>query len=343
MEKTAAHGKALNEQALSALCLQLHELLGAGISPDDSFDILRGDAENAQEKALFSAVLEALDEGLPLAQALERAGGFPTYLLRMIEVGEKTGTLDTVLRALADFYDREHFVRESVRGAVVYPAMMAVMMVAILGVLTAFVLPVFSDIFAELGLTLSPAATLLLRLGRGLAGVAGILVAVGLVVGVFLWREWQHGRLTLGRKTALARKIAVGRFASAMALMLHSGLNLDESLRLSGELTEHPTVTAAVNALRAKIDAGDSLSEGLEESRLFSGYYLRMLRVGERAGRMGAMMDEVAQRLSAETGAAIDSLIARIEPTMVLVLSCGAGLILLSVMLPLLGVLSAIG
>lgn len=325
--------KTLPPEAIAALCMQLKELLGSGIAGDECFSILCEDASDADERALYQSIQEELELGGMMSDALEKKECFPAYLISMVRIGERTGTLEDVLFALSNYFDREAQLRESVRSAVVFPLMMGVLMVALLGVLLAFVLPVFSGAFTAIGLNLSPAASVLMSAGKWMAGAAGVLIGLGALAGVVVWYDRRTGKLGLVRRTKLFRQSAAGRFASAMALTLHSGLALDESLRRAGELSGSPEALCAAD----KLDEGTSLSEALQSTGLFTGYYLRMLRVGERAGRTEQMMEEVASRMSAAAAARTDEQIARIEPVIVSVLAVAAGLILLSVMLPLMG------
>lgn len=342
MPKTKSHNT-IGAAGLSALCLQLHGLLQAGISPAESFSILLDDAAAPAEQTLLTAITKALDEGALLSGALAQTASFPPYLVRMIAVGERTGQLDSTLAALADYYEREHFISASVRSAVVYPAIMAGTMLVLLTILTAFVLPVFADIFASLGLTLSSTATALMHAGQFLAASAGWVLGALIVLGVMLYVFWRRGKLTLFQNTALSGQIAASRFAAALALLLGSGFDTEAALTEAAALTGRASIGDAAAQMLKRMQAGATLSQTLADSGLFSAFYLRMLRVGEHTGRTDKMLSEIAARMTADSGARIDRLIARIEPTIVIALSCTAGLILLSVMLPLLGVLSAIG
>ncbi|MDY3617818.1 type II secretion system F family protein [Agathobaculum sp.] len=334
-----SHRRILPPEAAGAICLQLKELIGAGVPAEEAFAILGEDARDQRESALYDGIAGALREGSALSGALEQAEVFPAYMTGMVRIGERTGAMEDVLSALAEYFSREAALRDSVRGAVVFPLLMGGLMAVLLGVLLAFVLPVFSSVFASIGLALSPSAAWLAVAGQGVALGAAVLLACLLLIGALLWFDKRTGKLGLLRRTKLSRETSAGRFASAMALMLHSGLPLDESLRRAGELSH---TASAVRAAERVMD-GASLSEALAGTGLFSGFYLRMLRVGEHAGRAEQMMEEVASRMSASASAHADELIARIEPTIVTVLALAAGLVLLSVMLPLLGAMTAFG
>ncbi|MDO4270925.1 MAG: type II secretion system F family protein [Eubacteriales bacterium] len=329
----------ISSEALAALCLQMQALTAAGISPEECFSILSEDAQDAAERALYRSLTAALEEGASLSDALSASGRFPDYMTGMVRVGERTGALESVLGALAGHFDREARLRQSVRSAVQFPLLMAVLMFALLAVLLVFVLPVFRGAFASAGLSLSATSAGLLAAGRWIVWAAGALLLLAVLLGALLWYDWKTAGLGLLRRMRLFRRAAAGRFASVMALMLHSGLPLEESLRRAGELAGCEQADDAAD----RIEDGGRLSDALGQTGLFSGFFLRMLRVGEHTGRTEQMMNEVAARMNEQVSDEIDEQIARIEPAIVAVLAVCAGLALLSVLLPLLGAAASFG
>lgn len=334
----------LPAEALSALCLQLYELQKAGISPEESLVILSEDTHASAERELFQRLTQRVEEGESLSNAMKQETCFPNYMISMISIGEHTGNLDTVLHALSGYYDRERILSSSIKSAVVYPAIMAIMMTALLIVLTVFVLPSFSDAFVSLGIQLSPVAQVLMLAGQIIAPIAIVAILGALIGGFVVMRRRAAGKPTPLDHLSISRQIVAGRFISALALMLRSGIDTSECFERSAALSGREEIIKAANLAILRIsDEGISLTEALQSLEMLSGAHLRMLRVGERAGRFDTMLEEISNRLTGETAAKTDRLIAGIEPTIVVTLATVAGLILLSVMLPLLGVLSAAG
>jgi type IV pilus assembly protein PilC len=327
---------------LSAVFLQLSMMLEAGIATDDAVEILSADAASSSEKALYRQMLASLDEDAPLSAAMAATGRFPAYAVSMVEMGEQTGATESVLRSLSGHYDREDEVAASIRSAVAYPAMMAIMMVVILSIILVKVIPIFSEIYVQLGLELTGAAAVLLRLGTALSNgfLIVLLVLVVLVVAAAVVCKVRGQQLVAG--TALSQDIAAGRFASSAGLMLKAGMDLPSAMEQAGQQVQNPVVSTKARQCANAVLEGETLYDALEKADLFSARYRRMLRVGGQMGGLDAMFEEIATRLNADTTRRFDRLIARIEPTMVVVLAVLAGLILLSVMLPLLGILSTL-
>ena len=145
--------KPLTEDELSVFCSQLSLLLQAGVGSEESLSILTDDARTPGERALLEQIHAALEGGAYLSDALAGAGVFPPYLIRMVEIGQAAGRLDQVLSALSAYYQRESDVSRSLRRAAGYPAVMAVLIAVVFLVLVARVLPVFQQVFDQLGVS----------------------------------------------------------------------------------------------------------------------------------------------------------------------------------------------
>ena len=143
-------------------------------------------------------------------------------------------------------------------------------------------------------------------------------------------------------RSKIAHAIAKRRFTSVLSLTLRSGLEFEKGLELAGELAENDRIAEQVKKCEEKLELGESYYEALKETGMFSGLYIQMIKVGTRSGHLDSVMEEISNDYEEITDTAIDNMIARFEPTIVAVLAVSVGLVLLSVMLPLAGVLSAI-
>ena len=254
----------LSADALSVFCYQLSLMMHAGIGSEEGVEVLAEDAADPGSKALLGSLHAALLDGAPLSDALRASGAFPGYMVRMVEIGQAAGRLDQVLSALAAYYRRESETASAIRRAVLYPAVMAVLVAAVFLVLMTRVLPVFQQVFEQLGLTLSPAAQALMAAGTAgqyVGGALVVLLAVGAVILLVLSRRQGAGarpmeaRL-LGRGRA-AQAVDRSRFSSAMALMLSSGLPLDEAMERTVRLLEGSALSPALADCQARMEQGE--------------------------------------------------------------------------------------
>ena len=144
-------------------------------------------------------------------------------------------------------------------------------------------------------------------------------------------------------RSKIALPVANRRFAAVLDLTLNSGLELEKGMDLAKELVENESVAVRIGKCSEQLQMGESYYQAMKDTGLFSGFYVQMIKVGTRSGHLDSVMDEISQDYEEMADTAIDDMIARFEPTIVAVLAISVGLVLLSVMLPLVGVLSAIG
>lgn len=342
----------LSPAELSAFCTQIAMVLKAGIPVQEGIGIMAEDTGNKSGGPVLQELHERVEMGEPFHLALDAVGIFPKYMVNMAAIGEESGRLDQVMDSLAAYYERSESISKSIRSAVLYPAMMIGMMLVVILVLIVKVLPIFAQVFAQLGSQMSPLSQSIMGFGVALSRYSTVIVAVAavLVVLALILRKTSFGsgisshlfHNFFGTKS-LASKISAGRFASAMSLMLSSGLDVDQSLSMAGELVDDPKVKEQILGCQISITQGSSFSDALTQSHLFSGVYARMVTVGFRTGSVDEVMGKIAGRYEDEIDTQLGGLISILEPSLVAVLSVIVGMILLSVMLPLMGIMSSIG
>lgn len=339
-------------QELSAFCLQIGLLLEAAVPLDEGLAIMAEDAGCEDEKQLLLYMAEGAELGDPFFKVLEDAGTFPLYVVRMAKLGQQSGTLDQMMKSLSDYYEKEYRLLVNVKNALTYPIMMVVMLLVVLFVLFSKVMPVFDQVYEQLGAKMSPAARSAIRLG-GLFSGAALIAAAVIALAVFgIWAASRFGhRISLVDKmvnyvkchSRIALAIANRRFTSVLALTLKSGMEFEKGLELAGELVDNGKVAAQIEKCGRTLETGASYYQAMKETGLFSGFYVQMIKVGSRSGRLDAVMEEISEDFEQAADQSMDNMLARFEPTIVAVLAVSVGLVLLSVMLPLVGVLAAIG
>ena len=351
MSQDKTYGKILSNGELAAFCGQLALILGSGLSAAEGLMIMTEDAAANEEKALLAALQEETEISMEFSSALEKSGCFPAYMIKMVRLGEETGRLDQVMSALSDHYEREDALRHMIRGAITYPLIMTGMMIAVIIVLLTKVMPVFNQVFIQLGMEMTSFSGVLLQLGnhinRYTISLVLILAAIILVILVGLFSEGGRRQLLrFGRRFALIRGIAedtaVSRIASGLSLALASGLSPEHCLTLVSELTEDEDYRRRLNDARTALTEGMPLAQALHSQGILSGTASRLALIGERTGSLEQSMAHIADLSRTSADERIGSLLAVLEPTLVIILSVIVGVILLSVMLPLMGIMSGI-
>ena len=319
-------------------------ILGAGISSYEGVSALLETEEDAESRAILQSVASSLEEGHSFYYAVKKTEVFPPYVLRMIEIGEHTGNLDSVLASLASYCRKESGIREGIRRAVLYPIAMIAMMLIVMGVLILKVLPIFQDIYAELGAGLSGFAYASLRLSEWLSGhfILILVILAAAVLLTLLYFNSAAGRRRLA-SSPLSREIAAERFANCMSLSLHSGLDTDQGMDFAQNLVDNPVVSQSIKDCRRRVLDGERFETALIDAGIFSGIYNSMVLIGSKTGSMDEMMEKIASGYEQLSSQRIARWISRLEPTLVIILSVVVGVLLLSFLLPLLGIMSSIG
>lgn len=226
---------------LSSFCSEIALMLGAGMPLYAGMEALEKTYEDDAHAALYRGVSETLTQTGSLRDALESAHAFPTYLVEMCGVGERTGHLEDVMRGLSVYYERESRIRQAVRSAVTYPLVLAVMMVLILLVLILKVMPVFRTVLGSMGVTMTETGSVMMSVGTALGWVVLALVLVFVLAAlacVLLLRSKKRDRALAALKKAfpplrrLSMRLASSRAASVLAMMLSSGFPLEQALEM---------------------------------------------------------------------------------------------------------------
>lgn len=338
--------KGLNPGYLSSFCMELYLILQAGIPMDEGMDILCQGEENGQIRPILTQVTDTLADGYGLSHALAETHAFPQYMVDMIGIGEQTGNLDRGLKGLSTYYDRQEQLAQNVRRAVIYPVVLLSMLTAVLVVLIVEVLPMFNDVYAQLGGTITGLGATILNFGTLLRAhwVVAVLVLVAVValVAIVAIQGRKNGkRVLLSQKLGLA--VATSKLASVLAMALQSGLDMDMALEMAEGLTQHPDLRQKIATCRSRMEEGAGFAESAGQTGIFSSLYCRMLGVGVRTGATDEVMEDIARRSDATAQDAIDRYVGSVEPTLVMVMSVLVGIVLLSVMLPLASIMTSLG
>lgn len=343
--------KYLGDEALAEVSGELAMLLHAGLDIAGSLAMLAEDAEGP-ERELLTALCRDAEEGLPLSECVERSGAFPPEVCAQIRCGERTGRLEETLSAMAESGESRLRLARQLRSALLYPSILFLLMLLVIGVLLIRVLPVFEEVYASLGGGMTGLAGGLLRLGEWLAAalpwlapILAVLAALGLAfAGSQRFREEALRRWSGGRwgDRGISRKLQDARVAQSLSQGLRSGLSGEEALALTAPQCA-PAAGERCRRAEKLLADGLGFAEALRQGEALPPAACAMLALGIRSGSGDTVIREIARRLTEEGENALREKAERVEPALVLVASVMVGIILLAVMLPLLRVMSALG
>ena len=348
--------KQLSNKELVMFCDHMAMVLKAGLTPAAGIDLMLNDTDSEDGRAILLPIAEKCNEGYSFNEAVETSGVFPPYALHMIEIGNASGKLEEVMESLAFHYSREESIAEGIKSAVTYPFVIIIMMLIVILTLVIKVLPIFNQVFNQLGSEMTGFSKGLLNIGKSLSRYSMIFIGVFVVLAVLfvIFTKTSKGRKAFGRFCSrffatkhFYEKIASGRFASGMAITMSAGLDSDESLELVQKLVENDAMSEKIETCRKLMEGTESeppqsFASALANAKIFSNVYSKMVSIGYSTGSVDTVLRKIADSYDEEIDRSMNKTISILEPTLGIVVSIIVCLILLSVIMPLLGVMSGI-
>jgi type IV pilus assembly protein PilC len=324
---------------------QFSVMIDAGLPLVQCLEILAANQENQSFQKTLTGVRTTVEGGATLANAMRQYPAvFDDLTTNMIEAGETGGILDLILQRLAVYVEKAVRLKAAVKSALIYPIAVVSIAVLIVGALLKWVVPIFSNLFAGLGVAL-PLPT---RIVMGLSAFIGsfwwvfIVVVVGGVFGLKSIRKHPTGRyyfdkilLKLPIIGSLLRKIAVGRFTRTLGTLITSGVPILEGLAITARTSGNAVLEEALMKVRKAIEEGRTIVDPLRECGVFPNMVTQMIGVGEATGAMDNMLQKIADFYEEEVDAATKDMLALLEPAIIGVLGITIGGIVISLYMPL--------
>ncbi|MBQ8279791.1 MAG: type II secretion system F family protein [Roseburia sp.] len=336
--------KLLGNLEIAAFCEQVAMVISAGIPAYEGISILMADAVDKETEDLLRRIYEPLEIGSTFHDALAESKAFPQYVLDMVEIGELSGKLEDVLHSLNLYYEREESIKSSIKSAVTYPLIMIAIMVTVVLVLVAKVLPIFNQIYTELGSGLTGFPLVMMHFSNALNTYAPVVLTfiILLVIATFLYTRTNSFRLFIQRQR-LAMNTASSRFANCMTMAISSGLDTSQGLDMAERLVDNPYMKARIQKCKELVEEGFSFADAILATKIFTKTYATLLNIGFRTGSLEKVMDKIFREYEDNIDYEINRFVSRLEPALVIVLSVIIGFILLSFLLPLIGIMASIG
>lgn len=342
----------LDSLGVSAFCESMAMMVRSGIQMDEAVALLQSGKEQGGVLERGLEVMQAETEaGRGLSAAMEKAGIFPEYAIRMVSAGESAGRLEEVLFQLARYYADQKNMAVKLKNAVIYPVAMLVIIVAVLAVMLTMVLPAFNEVYDNLTGSLTASSYAYVRWAYGFCWFAlavMVILIVGLVLGLMLWngkkRHIVEGVLEkIPVCAAILEGLGMFRFTAALSTFLASGEMQDTAIAESMSMASCKPVEEKIGRCIERMGEGHGIAQAAFDENLFEPVYGRMLLAGERSGSLESVLRKLTDLLSGHCSALVDRLVEIVDPLLSGVLMLTVGLSLLSVMLPLIGMMNSVG
>jgi type IV pilus assembly protein PilC len=331
---------------------QLALLLEAGTDVVAALELLQEQITNRALQTMVKEVVTAVRGGAKLSQAMSRhPKAFSRLYCRTIAIGEETGNLEQVLRQMADYIEKEALAAKKVKSAMIYPMIVALLVILVIAVMVFFVMPNFMGLYGALGADLPMATRALLAISGFLLSYwwAILLAVLGVAAGLYAYIKTPAGRywwdsailkMPLLGSVTLFRELS--RYASTVSTLFRAGVSLPEIMTLSIDNAQNKVIVDALTTVRDEMLKGQGLSRPMSRNPIFPALIVQMAAVGEGTGNLDATMDTVAMSYEMEANDRTDALIAAITPATTLIMGGIVAFIALALISAMYGVFGQI-
>ena len=344
-KKASAWRRGLSSAQLSLLTRQLANLIGAGLTIEETLNALIEQAENERSRQILAAIRSQVLSGQPLSKAMEaHPQVFPAVYLALVSAGEDSGQLNQVLQRLADYIEERHALRQKILLAFIYPAVVTLVAILVVGGLLTYVVPQVVAVFRDSHQTLPWLTRALIALSDFLRAT-GVFWLAGLLVAAWAARRALHNPAlkfrfhqfllrvpTLGR---FVRDANAARLASTLAILANSGVPLLVALQAGANVVLNLPLRRAVEDAARMVREGASLSKSLGRGKLFPPAMIHLIASGEASGKLGQMLDQSARQQSQMMGQRLAVLTGLLEPLLILAMGGVVLIIVLAILLPI--------
>jgi type IV pilus assembly protein PilC len=346
-------GERVSTRDIVIFTRQFATMINSGLPLVQSLDILAKQSDNKALRKVIEQVLYDVESGQTLADSLRsHPKVFPELYVNMVAAGEAGGILDTILLRLAVFLEKADALRRKIRGAMVYPASIMCVAVAAVAILLIFVIPVFQTMFADVGAAL-PAPTQFVIFMSNTVQDKWWAIVLGIVMAVVAIRQFYKtptGELALDRLLltmpilgTMQRKAAIARFTRTLGTLVSSGVAILDGLEITAKTSGNRVLHDAIMESRSSIAGGETISEPLRKSGVFPPMVTSMINVGEQTGGLDEMLTKIADFYDEEVDAAVEALLAAMEPVMIVFLGVIVGGMIIAMYLPIFDLMNAVG
>jgi general secretion pathway protein F len=336
--------KKVSQPDILAFTQQLSSMLRAGLPLDRALGIQLEILENPPLEKMIAGVQEKVRGGVHFADALEDSQQFSRFYINMVKAGEASGSIDDALEKLVEYMQRAKELRGIVVSALIYPAILAVVAVLSVIALLLFVVPQFSEMFADMGAELPVLTQMVVAAGAFLESYWWAVLIGFLVLLVFIQYLFtnEKARMWLDRSMLkwplvgeLVGKVEMARFSRGLGTLLGNGVPLLGSLQIVKNTMGNRIMAKSVGEAADSLKQGESLTKTLLSKKVFPAYALHMLRVGEETGRMEELLNDVADIYDDEVKTSVRQLLALMEPLLILIMAMAILVILFAVLIPM--------
>ena len=330
---------------LVILSRQVATLFEAQVSPLRIFQLLSDELENQELKRVMQSVVEDLQGGSSISRALaQHPHVFSVFYVNLVKAGEETGSLEKTFNYLADYLDRTYEMTSKAKGALIYPAFVITIFIAVMALMLTMVIPNIAEILTDSGQQLPIYTEIVIGISDFLVTYIGLIFITLSLGGIALWKfmQTEPGRRALDELKlripylgVLNTKLYLTRICDNMSTMVASGVPMVQAIDVTSQVVDNVIYQEMLQEVSAEVRAGRSFADAIGQFPEIPGLLSQMAKVGEETGSLPDILETLSKFYRREVYNAVDNLISLIEPAMILLLGLGVGVLLASVLMPI--------
>lgn len=336
----------VSTKELALITRQLATLLAAGIPLEEVLTAVAEQTEKPQAKGLILAVRSKVMEGHTLANAMrDFPRAFSNLYCATIAAGEKSGHLDKVLERLADYTEQQSYMRQKIKNALIYPAIMVLVSLGIVGFLLEYVVPKMVAVYSDTGQTLPGITVFLIGLSNGLKAY-GIYLLIALVIAIYFYQRALANNATLREKVHrfclrlpiignAIKTVNTARFSRTFAILSSAGVSIIEAMTISAQLITNIPIRVAVEEAAGHIREGANIHLALKKTHYFPPMSIHLIASGEASGQLEPMLERAATNQDNDIKQLIETTLTLFEPAIILIMGAVVLFIVLAILLPI--------
>lgn len=337
---------------ISILCKQLAVMISSGIPICKCFRIISAKTKNKILKKQLEIIAMNSQKGIEISNSLKSCNGvFPAYFVSMVKIGEECGKLDYIFLCLSEYYEKEDRLIKKLKTTLSYPIIVLIAAAVVLTFLMIKVIPEIVNTLVSMGGKVPEITLLMINFGKfiNLNYIYIFLVNTILVFLALYAKRSESGKLffdSFKLKAPLAgsmySKLINSRFSKTLSILIDSGIPVIKSLEIISGLLENKVFEIRMNESIAKIKTGESLSLALENTNLFQELLLSMITIGEESGSLDIMLKKASDLIDSDLYQEGERMLTLIEPCLIVLIAVVVGFIILSVVIPMVGVMNSV-
>ena len=344
--------KKVKKKDLAIFCRQFYTMIDAGLGIVKGLKILVDQTQNKILKDAIANICENVQKGESLSEAMSKYENiFPALLINMVEAGELSSNLDTIMERMAIHFEKENRLEAKIKSSMIYPMILMIVSIAVVIFMIVEVLPTFMGMFEGSGVALPWSTQVLISLSNSIKALwyLYIVIILGVVMGTIAFKRSLKGKRFFDRLMIIIPglkiitvKIITSRFARTLSALISSGIPLLQAMDIVENVVNNRVIQDGLELSIENIRKGMTLSSAVKNVKIFPSMVDSMIKIGEESGSLGSMLNKTADFYDEEVEASLQRLTTLLEPIMIIVMAFIIGFIVIAMAMPIFDIVNTI-